>query len=149
MRVAASIFLCSLGVLLVSCSANSLPAIRNPDLLRKDCIALHDQFPVDQSRFASNAGLRSFYEKGFTGREVPKEKWPQSVAALEPLGVASGKFGVVICIIDRRVKGQKGYFVPVNTNSLPRPAMHGMGPFDLTPSRYEGIWEFFQPSSQL
>jgi hypothetical protein len=145
MRIAISAFVCALALLLVSCDSNRLPAIKNPEQLRKDCAALHEQFPVDESMLATNSGYRYDYERGSPIGSVPKDKWPPSITTLKPFAVNSSKYGIDISILG--IRGDvKGYFLPIHTNSLPRPAAHGFGPFDLIASRYDGIWEFYKPS---
>ena len=150
MRVAASAFVCILALPLVSCNASRLPRIKNPDQLRKDCAILHEQFPVDETLLATNSGYRFFYDRGFPIGYISKEKWPTSIVALKPFVVHSTKYGIHIWITEVRREGPKGYFVPV-TNSLPAPAaVHGLGgSYNLTPSPYEGIWEFFEPRGIL
>ena len=149
MRVAATGFLCIVSLALASCSRDRLPAIKDPVELRRVCATLYEQFPVNESRLTNDLRYRSIYERGFPISIIPKEKWPPSIVELKPALVDKSKFGVDIHIVHIRGKGQKGYFLPVNTNSLPASADFGQGPFYLTPSRYPGVWEFLQPDVVL
>ncbi len=149
MRGAASVWVSLVGVLAVACKPPGLPSIDRPEELRRDCALLCEQFQVNQARLARDSRYRAEYERGFPVGIVPKEKWPPRILALKPVAVFTSRFGTQIYITGIRGKGSKGYFLPVNTNSLPPSADFGLGPAYLTPSRYDGIWEFVEPDTVL
>lgn len=97
------------SLFLVSCSKNKLPGIKDPEILRKDCATLYQEFPETVRTNVHIAYLRTI------PNSIPQEKWPPAVLALKPVEVLRCQHGICILIGGNMVggdtKGNEGYFV--------------------------------------
>jgi hypothetical protein len=153
---------------------DSLPQIKDAELLRKDCLRLCNEFPLpvldtNQMFFKElNDTNKPKFVRGLLKQEhckkIPKESWPNSIVQLHPFDVYRDEFAVCICLIqnahptgpsaDLKVAAHnwvvKGYYVHTNPNEAPpRSATHGFAEYFLYETEYDGIDEFRVPAAVL
>ena len=106
------------SLFLISCSQNKLPAIKDPEQLRKDCSTLFQQFPiiVDTNLIAKHGTFIT----NFFIRAILMNNLPPSIQSLRPIQVIRDNFGIRILIESNENPTltesgnwtQRGYFVP-------------------------------------
>jgi hypothetical protein len=140
-------------LLLVSCRRPALPPIKDAEALRNDCANLYKQFPAEEIQTNTSPEKYKF-------TKVPKEKWPPSVAALNPDEVYKNVAGIFINPKSDRARTENGnfivgYFVLVNPNKMPLPSDYGalrlkpnLG-LIFKPTDFDNVYEVEQPMSIL
>jgi hypothetical protein len=121
MRFLTAILILPFYLLLVSCSRENLPPIKDAETLRKECSVLFQKFPTEQ--IPTNIVAKRFTLKF---HEISQEQWPPSVAALNPVGVRKNIAGIFIYLKAERKRIENGnfiigYFVLINPNKIPLP----------------------------
>jgi hypothetical protein len=84
-----------LSLFLVSCSKDKVPRIKDPEILRKDCAILYQEF-AEIIRTNVPAGAPAYIR--IVPRPVPREKWTSAILALKPALVIRANFGICILI---------------------------------------------------
>jgi hypothetical protein len=117
MRVLLTILILPFCLLLVSCTKQSLPPIKDAE-----CSALFQKFPTEE--IPTNATPFTYLSKFHV---IPKEQWPTSVAALNPTEVYKNIAGIFILPKSERKLVENGniiagYFVLICPNKMPLPS---------------------------
>jgi len=129
-----------LSLLLVSCSRNHLPPIKDSAALQKDCSLLYQQFPV--SEIPTNAPDFD-YQHGLGIRIIPKDKWPDSILALHPYMVCGYQGGIQIWISFSQHQDGEAYYVAFDPKSPP-PTYVASNDFVFKNTTFKGIYEVRQ-----
>src|SRR5258708_4774725 len=119
MRFLPAILILPFCLLLVSCAKQSLPPIKDAEVLRKECSALFQKLPTEE--IPTNASPYTYISKF---HEIPKEQWPPSVAALNPIHVSKNNGGIWIVLKSKAGVLENGhifmgYYVLVIPNKMP------------------------------
>jgi hypothetical protein len=128
--------------LLVSCSNSNLPKIKNSQELRKDCLVLYQQIPL-QTYQINNQSFRMT-------TLIPIAKWSNSILDLHPSRVVRDLYGIRIVTAtsvreNNGIWATEGYFVQCNqTSSVPWSA-NSEDEGDVIKKIHDGIYEFYQP----
>lgn len=151
------VFICSIGY----ASTNDLPQIKDAAALLKDCQQLYQQFPSGEIH-TNNTHLDLDYKQRYpVAIQIPKDKWTESILNLHPIGVTRDFFGICIMTatrVDTRTPSWKpgetyhlwlsvGYFVQCNQISLaPHSSVGGFARYEMKPTPFNDIEEFYEPS---
>jgi hypothetical protein len=138
-RVVSNLFVLTLGLVLTGCDRQPLPPIHDVTRLHRDCQQLFEQFPFSQLS-TNDADYDYQFSLGF--REIPKTRWPASVAALKPYLVCTYQGGIQLWIIglppSEQGKFWTSYYVVVKPE-MPAPPQATTNYFVFLPSQYDGV----------
>jgi hypothetical protein len=124
---------------LSGCSRHPMPPIKDAEALRKDCLALYQEYlnyqvPTNAPNFD--------YQNGLGFKEIPREKWGSSILELNPYMVCIYQDGVQIWI-ELSKRGNLGYGQAYHVSSnpdLPPPSFTTSNHFVFKPASYNGIY---------
>ncbi len=108
--------ICFFSLLLIACRRDTFPTIQDGPALVQECAALLVQFPEG---------------------EIPKAKWPRSIAALHPIRVLRQPDDIQIWLYEQRGKFAGGY--DVFANPLLAPSNQGVW---VQKTAFKGVYLF-------
>ncbi|WP_242122856.1 hypothetical protein [Sphingobium sp. Sx8-8] len=93
-------------------------ALAAPALLMACARPIHDQSTLHEVRIEAQTLIKNAATKAQI--TVPKSKWPQTIASLNPKSITVLADGVDILIIPS-FDGGSGYFIPLKEREIPEP----------------------------